>query len=147
MHKFSNKIISTLLAFTLVGTNAIPAIAYAANETSIEENTIKENIIDEENILNQENNILETIESNSNFNIDAQATIKQELKRYLKYENKTLISFLVSSGIKENSMPILEKTIQIFVPKINDKEPSKIIVSGQEYTYQDQILLINKSYK
>ncbi len=146
MHKFSNKIISTLLAFTLVGTNAIPAIAYAANETSIEENTIKENIIDEENILNQENNILETIESNSNFNIDAQATIKQELKRYLKYENKTLISFLVSSGIKENSMPILEKTIQIFVPKINDKEPSKIIVSGQEYTYQDQILLINKSY-
>ncbi len=79
---------------------------------------------------------------------EVEGSINQELKRYLKYENKTLVSFLVSSGIKDNKLPVSAKTVQILVPLINNMEPSKIIVSGNqdEYSYQNQVLVINKKY-
>ena len=94
----------------------------------------------------KESDISKQVVNNLTWDANIQANIKQELKRYLKYEDKTLVSFLITSGIQDNKMPVLEKTIQMLVPKIADKEPSKIIVSGEniEYTYQDQILVINK---
>ena len=162
MYKFSKKILSTVIAITLVGSNAMPALVYAADEISKEKNSI--NAVESTDISNataqndtsnttvQENTSNETIKESGNeinneepiqWDQNAQVVIKQELKRYLKYENKTLVSFLVSNGVKDNAIPLLEKTIQIYVPKIQDKEPSKIIVSGKEYDYQNQILVIN----
>ena len=145
MYKYSKQILSIVVALTLVGSNSMPAIVYAANKVPQEESinavvstTEQENATNENNIDEEKEQVQE--EKN------VQLTISQELKRYLKYENKTLVSFLVSSGVKDNAIPLKEKTIQIYVPKIQDKEPSKIIVSGKEYTYQDQILIINSKY-
>lgn len=141
MYKFSKNILSTIIALTLVGSNAMPTIVYAADEMAKEENsTVQSNEISQELSSTDENQEEQKWEQNP------QITIKQELKRYLKYENKTLVSFLISSGVKDNTIPLLEKTIQVYVPKIQEKEPSKIIVSGNDYTYQDQILIIKNKY-
>ncbi len=96
----------------------------------------------------KEENISKIISNNLKWDKEVEGNISQELKRYLKYENKTLISFVISSGLKDNIMPITEKTIQILAPLVNNAEPSKIIVSGDDvsYKYQDQVLLINKNY-
>ena len=106
-------------------------------------------VILEATLIDEEGNtkdVTETVENHLEWTSDVELTISQELKRYLKYENKTLVSFLVSTGIKDNKIPLTEKKIQMYVPKIADKEPSKIILPDQEYIYQDQILEINKKY-
>ena len=151
MYKYSKKFLSMAIALTLVGTNFMPSITYAANEISKDNVTSSETTQENSlNNVNQENNTQEVSSNIDNEQVqweqDVHVTIKQELKRYLKYENKTLVSFLISSGIKDNAIPLIEKTVQVYVPKIQDKEPSKIIVSGKDYIYQDQILVINSKY-
>lgn len=96
----------------------------------------------------KEENVSKTINQHLKWDKEIEIDVSQELKRYLKYENKTLISFLVSSGVKDNTMPITEKTVQILAPLVNNTEPSKVIVSGDDisYKYQNQVLLINKNY-
>ena len=149
MYKYSKKFLSIIVSLTLVGSNLMPAIAYAANENVQEEssNVVVSDKAVQENMINKvkqkdtqevSSNIDNKQEQNQ-WDQNAKVTIKQELKRYLKYENKTLVSFLISSGVKDNTIPLIDKTIQVYVPKIQDKEPSKIIVSGKEYTYQNQI--------
>ena len=96
----------------------------------------------------EEKNINKTVKENIKWNYDAEANIKLDLKRYLKYDNKTLVSFVVTTGVNDNLVPAVEKTIQILVPILNEKEPSKVIVSGDNvnYAYQDQILIVNRKY-
>ncbi len=152
MYKFSKKILSTVIACALVGSNAMPAIVYATDEIY---NDAKNAISNVSNTVSsgeaQSNELYQEVNSNVSeeaiqWEQNPEISISQELKRYLKYENKTLISFLISSGIKDNTIPLLEKTIQVYVPKIQDKEPSKIIVSGKDYTYENQILIIKNKY-
>lgn len=97
----------------------------------------------------EEEQLSKDINLHLKWNIDVEGKITQELKRYLKYENKTLVSFLVTSGIVDNKIPVTEKTVQMLVPFINGIEPSKIIVSGNQsnYSYQNQVLVINKKYE
>ncbi len=96
----------------------------------------------------EEEDISKTINNHLKWDNEVEGIISQELKRYLKYENKTLVSFLVSSGIKDNSIPVTEKTIQILAPLVNNMEPSKVIVSGDNisYNYQNQVVFISKNY-
>ncbi len=156
MYNYSKKFLSIIVSLTLVGSNLMPAIAYAANENVQQESSnvvVSDKAVQEDMINEVKQNDTQEVSSNidneqeqTKWDQNAKVTIKQELKRYLKYENKTLVSFLISSGVKDNTIPLIDKTIQVYVPKIQDKEPSKIIVSGKEYTYQDQILIINNKY-
>ncbi len=249
MHKFLRKITSAITAITLVGTNLMPALVYAASETpktknneniifdarvkneysytaninenlgidiklsvlndgyiksgniTIENNNFEIGNVENENINKTDKNKFELEQVNSNESLDfkipirfekqdnmdidyfdkdskikleaiyvnsdgneesvskeitqrikwdteAKGFIKQELKRYLKYENKTLISFAVTSGIEGNTIPITEKSVQILAPIINAKEPNKVIVTGEniDYTYQNQIVTISKKF-
>ena len=57
--------------------------------------------------------------------------VSQKLLRYIKYDDKTLISFEIANGIKENKMPIDSRAIQIEEPKLNDKLPTVVTVVGK----------------
>lgn len=95
-----------------------------------------------------ENIISKTISNNLKWDANVKANISQELNRYLKYDNKTLVSFLIKNGLDNNTLPIEQKTTQVLVPKIEEKDPSKIIVTGNniDYSYQDQVLIINRKF-
>ena len=56
--------------------------------------------------------------------------------RYIKYEDKTLITFEVSEGVKDNAIPVKNKEISISAPNIEGQNPVKTIVSGNDITYQ-----------
>lgn len=77
---------------------------------------------------------------------DAQATISQRLVRYLTYDqNKTMLSFEVTSGIKDNTIPASSETINIKAPQINGTLPQSVIVTGDnnEHQYKDGIVAIS----
>ncbi len=96
------------------------------------------------NDAGEEKKISKEVSLNVKWDEEAQGYINQELKRYLKYDNKTLISFLITDGIQDNKLPQLNKVTQVLVPKIADEEPSKIIVTGDysDYIYENQVLAI-----
>ena len=78
---------------------------------------------------------------------DAKNSVSQKLVRYLKYDQtKTMLTFEVSDGIIDNSIPMLSKEISIVVPQINKNMPSKVIFTEEGYTstYKDGILTITK---
>lgn len=60
---------------------------------------------------------------------EAEATISQKLVRNIKYNDKTMLSFEVTDGIKDNVVPVTEKKINVTVPKLGSKEPSTTIVT------------------
>lgn len=97
----------------------------------------------------KEKKIEKTLNENVKWNKEAVEEISQKLVRYIKYENKTLVSFEVSEGIKDNSIPVKSKELSIIVPKINNKEPIKTIVTGDEisYKYENGVLTIAKQEK
>lgn len=77
---------------------------------------------------------------------DAQATISQRLVRYLTYDqNKTMLSFEVTSGIKDNTIPASSEIINIKAPQINGTLPQSVIVTGDsnEHQYKDGIVAIS----
>ena len=81
---------------------------------------------------------------------DATATINQKLVRYLNYDtNKTMLSFEVTAGVTDNSIPATSEQIGIKVPTINNQLPKNVIVTGDEQTntYENGILTINTENK
>ena len=77
---------------------------------------------------------------------DAQATISQRLVRYLTYDqNKTMLSFEVTSGIKDNTIPASSEIINIKAPQINGTLPQSVIVTGDNnvHQYKDGIVAIS----
>ena len=81
---------------------------------------------------------------------DAKASISQKLVRYLTYDtNKTMLSFEVSAGVKDNTIPATAEEINITVPKLNDKLPKNVIVTGDDQTnnYENGILTIKNENK
>ena len=81
---------------------------------------------------------------------DATATINQKLVRYLNYDtNKTMLSFEVTAGVTDNSIPATSERIGIKVPTINNQLPKNVIVTGDEQTnnYENGILTINTENK
>lgn len=81
---------------------------------------------------------------------DAEGIISQSLVRYLAYDtNKTMLSFEVVAGVKDNTIPATAEQIEIQVPKINNNLPTDVIVTGDEgnHTYQDGVLTITNENK
>lgn len=95
----------------------------------------------------EEEKISKEVNLNIKWDEDAQGYIDQELKRYLKYDNKTLVSFLITDGVQDNKLPQLSKITQVLVPKIGEHEPNKIIVTGDysDYIYENQVLAIKSA--
>lgn len=81
---------------------------------------------------------------------DAEGTISQKLVRYLAYDtNKTMLSFEVVAGVKDNTIPATAEQINIQVPTINNTKPTDVIVTGDEgnHTYKDGVLTITSENK
>lgn len=66
--------------------------------------------------------------------------LAQALTRYIKYDTKTIVSFDVKEGIKDNLVPVKSKKIDLVVPKINNKFPEQILISDPSYknTYTEK---------
>lgn len=79
--------------------------------------------------------------------IKAESSIKQELIRYLKYNEKTMVSFEITDEIKDNIIPAGRKEINITVPKLEGELPSYITVTGDniEQKYENGIVTIIKN--
>lgn len=94
----------------------------------------------------REEKIAKTINEHLEWKIDTEETIEQEIKRYLKYEDKTIVTLKITDGIKDEAIPYINKNIKINVPELNKIAPSKVIVSGEnvDYSYEDKVLTITK---
>ena len=92
-----------------------------------------------------EKKIEKSIDTNIAWEVNAKEQIALELDRYLKYDDKTMISFRVADGIEGNAIPYESKTIQVSIPKLAGEEPSKVMVSGADsYEYESGILTITQ---
>ena len=100
--------------------------------------------IDEEG---KEKKIVNEVKEHIKWKTEADEEISQELVRYLKYNQNTMLSFKIKEGIQNNTYPVKDKEIDILVPKIDGKEPSKVLVTGTnvKYEYKDGILKIEKT--
>ena len=56
--------------------------------------------------------------------------LSQEVIRYLNYNGKTMLSFLLSDNLKDSKLPVASKQIQINVPVIDDLRPREVIVTA-----------------
>ena len=131
-------------------------------EISIPIKAVKENVISTEyfakdstvtlsaiyvNEKGKEKEVKKTITERVEWKANAELEISQQLVRYLKYDqNKTMLSFEITDGIKNNVLPALNKQISIVVPNIENKQPSKVIVTGNnvKYNYEKGNLVIQK---
>ena len=93
--------------------------------------------------------IEETVTQRIQWKANAESTINQKLVRYLKYNERTIVSFEITEGIKENKIPAMKKEINITVPKLNEELPAHVIATGEnaEQQYNDGILTITKESK
>ena len=57
-------------------------------------------------------------------------TVEQKVIRYLSYNGKTMISFLLSDVLNEHKLPISSKEITVQVPTVKDEKPSKVMVTA-----------------
>jgi hypothetical protein len=84
--------------------------------------------------LNEE--VKKTITQDIDWNTEAEYTISQKLVRYLKYDDaNTMVTIQINDGIKDNKLPIVNKSLVVEAPKLSDQLPSKVIVTGDGITY------------
>lgn len=55
--------------------------------------------------------------------------LSQDVIRYLNYDGKTMLSFLLNDGLKDSKLPVSSKQININVPMINELKPTEVIVT------------------
>lgn len=99
------------------------------------------------NAQGKEESITKEVRENLSWDAEAQGNIEQQVQRYLKYEDKTLISFKVTDAITNDVMPVMSREYTIAVPELDGKQPAKVIVTGEniQYSYQDNILKVTKN--
>ena len=56
--------------------------------------------------------------------------LSQDVIRYLNYDGKTMLSFLLSDGLKDSKLPVSSKQIQVKVPTVNSLNPEEVIVTA-----------------
>ena len=56
--------------------------------------------------------------------------LSQDVIRYLNYNGKTMLSFLLSDGLKDSKLPVSSKQIQVKVPTVNSLNPEEVIVTA-----------------
>ena len=56
--------------------------------------------------------------------------LSQDVIRYLNYDGKTMLSFLLNDGLKDSKLPVSSKQIQVKVPTVNSLNPEEVIVTA-----------------
>ena len=85
---------------------------------------------------------------NLKWNTNKDSVLDVNLTRYLRYsENNTMLTLTIKDGISDNDYPISSKGIEIEAPKLNGREPMKVIVVGDDisYSYENGMVKINKN--
>lgn len=85
---------------------------------------------------------------NLKWNTNKDSVLDVNLTRYLRYsENNTMLTLTIKDGIADNDYPISSKGIEIEAPKLNGREPIKVIVVGDDisYSYENGMVKINKN--
>lgn len=109
----------------------------------LKEDTIAQDILGKESLVKfnatyiNEDNKEKTLEKEMIVHLNWTATnealvpeLSQEVIRYLNYNGKTMVSFLLSDGLKDSKLPVSSKAIQIKVPTIKELKPSNVIVTA-----------------
>ncbi len=97
------------------------------------------------NAEGNEKKIEKTIKTNLTWEVNAKEQIALELDRYLKYDDKTMISFRIADGIEDNKIPFETKEIKVNIPKVSGKEPTSVIVNGaKDYSYEDGVITLTQ---
>ena len=97
----------------------------------------------------KEKTVKKSIKQKLEWTVNSEEQISQKLVRYLKFDKNTLISFEINEGIKDNSVPVTNKEINITSPKINNSNPQNVMVTGKDinYTYNNGNITIKKEVK
>lgn len=85
---------------------------------------------------------------NLKWNTNKDSVLDVNLTRYLRYsENNTMLTLTIKDGISDNDYPISSKGIEIEAPKLNGRDPIKVIVVGDDisYSYENGMVKINKN--
>lgn len=92
----------------------------------------------------KEKKITKTITHKIEWTLDVTEKIEQQITKYLKYNNNTIIGVEIRDEIEPNNLPILKKEISIIPPKVNNTNPEKIIslTENISYKYENGIITI-----
>ena len=85
------------------------------------------------NAKNKEKKIEKVLKQNLSWSIDEDSLsmeTSQQIIRYLTYNDQTMLSVLLSDKLKDAKLPINNKEIQITVPELSGKKPSKVIINA-----------------
>ena len=99
------------------------------------------------NKAGKEKKIEKTLTEHLDWSAELMEVVSQELVRYIKLEeNKTLVSFKINEGIKDNVMPAESKELNVSIPTLGGNKPEEVIVTGENITssYEDDMLTIKK---
>lgn len=94
----------------------------------------------------KEKKIEKTLTEHLEWTAESNEVVKQDLVRYIKFDNKTMISFKITDGLEGNKIPVQSKEITVNVPSLQDNKPSKVIVTGKgiSYNYENDVVTIKK---
>lgn len=82
---------------------------------------------------NKEDTIEKDMTVHLNWNISEEKLVgelNQDVIRYLNYDDKTMLSLLLSDALKDSKLPVSSKEINIKVPTINELKPTEVIVTA-----------------
>ena len=94
--------------------------------------------------VNKDKEVSETINQHLKWTSNAEVEINQNVVRYLKYDNKTMVSLEIEDGIKNNVLPVESKELNVSIPKINNKAPESVTVVGENIESQqtnDEVII------
>ncbi len=97
----------------------------------------------------KEKKIKKTLTEHIEWTAELKENVNQSLIRYIKYDDKTMLSFKIQEGIENNKMPVTSKEIVVNVSSLGNKKPENVIVTGKNisYDYEKDILTIKKENK
>ena len=130
-----------------LATNNLDSKNDASQIKSINDNVIELNEVNAGESKTVE--VKKSIKQKLEWTVNTEEQISQKLVRYLKFDKNTLISFEINEGIKDNSVPVTNKEINITSPKINNSNPQNVVVTGKDinYTYNNGNITIKKEVK
>lgn len=84
---------------------------------------------------------------NVSWSTSSSIDLKQEIIRYLKYEeNKSLLTMRISDKVIDDKVPFMDKNYEINVPNLNGILPNSVIISARntKYSLDGEKLLLSK---
>lgn len=95
----------------------------------------------------KEKEVKKELTENLTWTYEAKESASQKLIAYKKYADKTIVAFQVNDGIADNVVPVLNKSIAISIPTLNNAQPADVKVSGEntEYNVENKTLTITKT--